>query len=177
MSREGSHRALARVGSIMEQLGQGLPTLGGDGGLRSPRSVFRRPRRTSNPCSRSPVPMKADPPRARATVWETLRCFLTPADGVGFGEYEEVPLGPWPRGDRRYAGRGRHVCQGAHEREWTGHSQTAALAAYLNQALHLTRPACRLLTKGRSLVRARHVSWVVRLRGAQGEQPAVSCFS
>ena len=43
----------------------------------SPRS------RTSNPFSRSPVPMKADPSRMRRAPyqWETLRCFLTPADG------------------------------------------------------------------------------------------------
>ena len=78
--------------------------------------------------------------RARTTIWETLRCFLTPADGVGSGGYEEVPPGPWPRGDRRYAGRGRHVCQGADERKWAGRCQTAALAAYLNFALQRPRP-------------------------------------
>jgi hypothetical protein len=32
--------------------------------------------------------------RARTTKWKTLRCFLTPAEGVGFGGNEEVSPGP-----------------------------------------------------------------------------------
>src|SRR5690348_10494361 len=56
----------------------------------SPRS------RTSNPRSRSPVPKKSGPSRVRAyhqIKWETLRCLLTPADGVGFGRCDELPPG------------------------------------------------------------------------------------
>jgi hypothetical protein len=37
--------------------------------------------------------------RARATKWATLRCFLTPADGVGFGGCDAVPPGPWAPGE------------------------------------------------------------------------------
>ena len=42
--------------------------------------------------------------RARTTKWETLRCFLTPADGFGFGDMKRCRRAPDVGGDRRYAG-------------------------------------------------------------------------
>jgi len=35
--------------------------------------------------------------RARTTKWETLRCFLTPADGWASGDMTRCHQAPWPR--------------------------------------------------------------------------------
>ena len=63
----------------------------------SPRS------RTSNPFSRSPVPMKADPSRVRAHLINGKRfgAFLRRLTGVGLGGNEQVPPGHLAPGEIR----------------------------------------------------------------------------
>jgi hypothetical protein len=76
--------------------------------------------------------------RARTTLnGKRFVAFLRRLMGSAWGEVTKCrrPLGPG--GNRHYAGRGRHVCQRAEAQERAGQSQTAVVAAYLNQALDL----------------------------------------
>jgi hypothetical protein len=47
------------------------------------------------------VPKKSDRSRVRAyhNKWEMLRCFLTPADRIGYGGCDGVPPGPLSPGE------------------------------------------------------------------------------
>jgi hypothetical protein len=78
---------------------------------------------------------------AHTANMETLRCFVTPRDGVGIGVWRRAIGSLWNRGDHRYAGGGRRVCQAANEPERASQSQPAALAAYLNHRLQHTAGA------------------------------------